>query len=207
ERDRRTAAPRPERVQRDPEQVRGRIVDPLEVVPAFPQPQERLLHQLFRIVPIAGDEVESLEEAFVFLREERVESGPPFGALRGEPDDFTLCSHGPWTHDAHRALTGPALLADANPGGEPGRDPRGVQRDRRPRRFRQPRCSQQCLLERDDLSLVQWPRWVRHRGDVELDPARWKRLWRRGEEVPPSGPEPFELRGPIHRGTDAQREV
>src|SRR6185295_20048708 len=105
ERDRRSATSRPERVECDPEQVPGRIVDPLDLMPALPQPQERFLHELLRVVPVAGDEVESLEEALVFLGEERVESGPPFHALPREPDDLTLCSHGPWTHGAHRALT------------------------------------------------------------------------------------------------------
>src|SRR5262245_28573626 len=96
-----------ERVQRDAEQVRGRIVDHLDPVPALPELQERLLHQLLRVGSIAGDEVESLEEPFVLLQEERVESGPPLDALLRERNDLTLCSHGPWTHGRHRALRSP----------------------------------------------------------------------------------------------------
>jgi len=47
----------------------------LDSIPPFPESLERVLRQLFRIVSVARDEVEGLEEAFVFLREER-RSGP-----------------------------------------------------------------------------------------------------------------------------------
>ena len=77
----------------------------LDLIPAFPQPQERLLHQLLGVGAVAGDEVESLEEPLVLLLEERVESGPTIDAFLGERNDLTLCSHGPWTHGGHVRLS------------------------------------------------------------------------------------------------------
>src|SRR4029453_10290466 len=109
DRHRRSAPAHPESVQGNAEQVAGRVVDPPDLAPAFPQAQERVLHQLLRVVSVPGHEVESLEEAFVFLLEELVEAGPCLGAFRGELHDLPLCSHDPWMHEAPRSL--PRMLA------------------------------------------------------------------------------------------------
>src|SRR4249920_1877010 len=109
DRHRRSASAHPEPVQGDAEQVTGRVLDPPDLVPAFPEFQERILHQFLRVVPIPGHEVQGLEEAFVFLLEERVEAGPCLDAFRGELHDLTLCSHDPWMHEDPQAL--PRMLA------------------------------------------------------------------------------------------------
>ena len=66
--------------------------------------EERLLHQLLGVVTVPGHEVESLEEAYVLLLEERVEAGPCLDAFRREPHHLTLCSHEPWTREGHVPL-------------------------------------------------------------------------------------------------------
>ncbi len=117
DRHRRSAPAHPEPIQGDAEQVAGRVVDPPDLVPALPQAQERVLHQLLRVVAVPGHEVQSLEEAFVFLLEERVEAGPCLDAFRGELHDLTLCSHDPWMHEDPQAL--PRMLAAFVFEGEP----------------------------------------------------------------------------------------
>ena len=86
--------PAPERVQGDAEEVAGGIGD-ARFIPAFPEFQERVLHQLLGVLAVPGHEVESLEETDVLLLEERVEAGPRFDTFRGEPHHLTLCSHEP----------------------------------------------------------------------------------------------------------------
>jgi hypothetical protein len=66
ERCRRSTASHPEPVEGHTEQVPGRILDLVHRVPPFPELEERVLHELLRVVAVPGDEVESLEQAFVF---------------------------------------------------------------------------------------------------------------------------------------------
>ena len=106
DRHRRSASAHPEPVQGDAEQVAGRVLDPPDLAPTLPQAQERVLHQLLRVVSVPGHEVQSLEETPMFLLEELVEAGPCLGAFRGELHDLTLCSHDPWMHEALQVLLG-----------------------------------------------------------------------------------------------------
>ena len=78
------APPRSEAVQRDTEEVGRRVVDPIDLVPPLPELQERVLRELFRVVPVPGHEVEGFEQPFAFLLEEDVEAGPCFDLSRGE---------------------------------------------------------------------------------------------------------------------------
>src|SRR6266566_1919485 len=73
ERHRRPTATRPEPVERDPEQVCGRVIDPMDHIPPLPELQERVLHQLLRVAAVPGHQVEGLEEALVFPLEQRAE--------------------------------------------------------------------------------------------------------------------------------------
>src|SRR5437870_3237635 len=66
ERHRHATTTRPEPVERDPEQVRGGVVDPMDRIPSLPELQERILHQLLRVAAVPGHQVEGLEEALVF---------------------------------------------------------------------------------------------------------------------------------------------
>lgn len=92
----------------------------MDLVPPLPQTQERVLHQLLRIVAVPGHEVQRLEQAFVLLLEEGVEAGPCLDALRGERhDDLTLCSHDPWMHEGSLPLT--AMVAQPDRKGNPSR--------------------------------------------------------------------------------------
>src|SRR5262249_4792979 len=144
---------------------------------------------------------------FVFLREERVESGPPFGALLGEPDDLTLCSHGPWTHGAHRPLMWNSPLLEPLSWSEPGGDTGREQGDRLTRRCGKTSSPQERLLHLEHVGSAKRPRRVRHSGYVELDATRWQRLRRRREQVPARGPEPLELRRFVDLCADAQHHV
>lgn len=74
--DRCSPTPHPEPVQRDAEEVAGRIIDPIDVTPPFPQAQEGVLGQLLRVLAVPGDEVEGFEQALALFLEERVETGP-----------------------------------------------------------------------------------------------------------------------------------
>ena len=56
-------AAHPEPVQGHAEQVCGGIGDRADPAPALPELQERVLHQLRRVVPVPGHEVQGLEEA------------------------------------------------------------------------------------------------------------------------------------------------
>ena len=86
----------PESVERDLEQVAGRILDRMDPVPTFPELQERVLHQLLGVLPAAGDEVERLVQTLVLRLEESVEARPRFDALLVDPHHFALRSHRPW---------------------------------------------------------------------------------------------------------------
>ena len=85
--------PHPEPVQRDAEEVAGEVVDPIDVVPPFPQAQERVLGELLRVLAVAGDEVEGFEQALALLLEERVETGPCLDQLERDAHGVFLCSH------------------------------------------------------------------------------------------------------------------
>src|SRR4029453_13116668 len=81
-----------------------------------PQTQERVLHQLLRVVAIPGHEVKSLEQALVLFHEERVEAGPCFDTSGGKRHDLALashplalCSHDAWMHRGRRTLTDAAM--------------------------------------------------------------------------------------------------
>src|SRR5688572_10463911 len=86
------ACAHPEPVQRDPEEVGGRIVDPIDPIPPFPEFQEGVLHQLGGVGPVPRHEVQSLEEPPVLLGEERREV-ERYRGPSGEPDDVALCLH------------------------------------------------------------------------------------------------------------------
>ena len=72
------------------------VVDPVDRLPAYPELQERLVHEVGGVVAIPGDEVQRLEQAPVLVLVERPEVA---GATRGlvKLHDFTLCLHHPST--------------------------------------------------------------------------------------------------------------
>src|SRR4029450_6991943 len=76
DRHRGTTPSHPEPVERHAEQVARGVLDLVPRVPSLPERQERVLHQLLRVLSVPADEIEGLEEAFVLLLEELVEAGP-----------------------------------------------------------------------------------------------------------------------------------
>src|SRR5438552_6069820 len=109
----------PEPVERDPEQVRGGVVDPVDRIPSLPELQERILHQLLRVAAVPGHQVEGLEEALVFPLEQRAEAVRRLDPLRGGPHDLTFRPHGTSTHEHAVVLTGGVVV------GPPGAISRG----------------------------------------------------------------------------------
>jgi hypothetical protein len=95
------AGSHPETVHRDPEQVAHGIVDRVDPVPALPELQERVLHQLLGIGGAPGDEVESPVQAIVLIEEQVVEARRGRGrlAVTVELHDLVSGLHGPM--DAH----------------------------------------------------------------------------------------------------------
>jgi hypothetical protein len=93
----------PETVHRDPEQVRHGIVDRVDPVPALPELQERVLHQLLGICGAPGDEVERSVQAIVLIEEQVVEAPRGRGrlAVPVELHDVVIGLHG--LMDARRA--------------------------------------------------------------------------------------------------------
>jgi hypothetical protein len=99
QRHRRATPAHPEPVQRDAEQVPGGVLDLVDRVPPFPELHEGILGQIFRVLAAPRDELEGLVQAFVFLLDERVETGPCVDALGRECHDLPLCSHVTWMHE------------------------------------------------------------------------------------------------------------
>ena len=60
------------------------------------------------------DEVEGLEQAFVFFLDERVEAGPCVDTLGRESHDLALCSHLTWMHEEPPALKSPPKRASGS---------------------------------------------------------------------------------------------
>lgn len=97
-------SPHAEPVQRHSEEVARGVVDPIDVVPPFPQAQERVLRELLRVLAVAGDEVEGFEQALAFFLEERVETGPCLDQLERDAHGVFLCSHATWMREGHVLL-------------------------------------------------------------------------------------------------------
>jgi hypothetical protein len=90
-----------EAVQRDPEQVRGGIVDAVDAIPALSELQERVLHQLLGVLAARGHEVQGAEEALALPVEELVEPGRHRRPVLARQRHRVVPSlvHDPWTHD------------------------------------------------------------------------------------------------------------
>jgi hypothetical protein len=72
------------------------IVEPRDPLPPFPQPKERLLHDLLRLVAISGDEAERPEQPSMLRAEELLEALGVLSHLG--PYDIVVAQH------AERAL-------------------------------------------------------------------------------------------------------
>jgi hypothetical protein len=96
----RAPVPVPEHVHRRPEQIRGRV-GKLDLVPAFPHAEEGVLHDLLRLVTVAGHEAQGAEQTRVLLAEELFEQPRCLGHRRlhglrvGGPE--RAFNHGAWT--------------------------------------------------------------------------------------------------------------
>jgi hypothetical protein len=93
----RTPVPAAEAVHGRSEQEPGGVVHAAHALPAFPDLQVRVLHDLLRLVAVPDHEAAPAEEALVRLLEERLEAGVGLGHLV----PFGLGGHPPeW--DRHR---------------------------------------------------------------------------------------------------------
>ena len=84
-------------VQRDPEQVGHRVIDRIDPIPSFPEFQERVLHQFFRVGRAPGDEVQRSVQTIVHGEEElfEIQRTRGYHAFPTELDDVVLCLHAP----------------------------------------------------------------------------------------------------------------
>jgi hypothetical protein len=93
-----SARAHPEPIQRRAEQVGGRVLDRLDRVPPLPQFQERVLHQLLRVLGVSRDEVQGPVQAVVHVEEHLSKSrgvtGGSRSACRSTERCFPCICHG-----------------------------------------------------------------------------------------------------------------
>jgi hypothetical protein len=112
------------------------VADLADRVPAFPELQERFMHEVGGVVSIPGDEGQRLEQAPMLVLVERPEVS---GATRGlvELHHLTLCLHHPFPMPQSRLALRkrPGWHANPGPASTPGRRPRPIFREFVPEAF------------------------------------------------------------------------